>query len=192
MTTRHFRSIFCILFASISVLSTPLFANELDLRISDDSLHGNYSVNNRDAKVMFGLGYFYKNSDSSVNVINTDLHAKGQTALGNLPTTIGIGIQGNIFKEGEFKGSAIGVGGSVRVNIPETPGISIETALHYAPSVLSFSDADEFRRARLQLNYRIIENADISFGYHYLNAGVENGKNHTLESGVFLGMKLKF
>mgnify|MGYP000031650454 FL=1 len=176
---------------AITCTTTQLTANELDLRISDDSIHGNYAVTNK--KTMFGLGYFYKDEDSSVNVINTDLHAIGQTAIANLPTTIGIGFQGNFLKTGDFKSSAIGVGGSIRVNIPEALGLSIETALHYAPEVLSFGDSDEFRRFRLQANYHIIENADISLGYHYLNVDSEEGNtNKTLESGAFLGMKLKF
>lgn len=167
-------------------------ANELDLRVSDDSLHGNYSVQSNESKLMFGLGYFYNDADNSINIVNVDLHAKDQTALGNLPTTVGIGFQGNVFKEGNFKGSAIGLGGSVRINLPDAPGLSIESAIHYAPDVLAFSDADAFKRFRAQVNYRIIESADISLGYHYLNAGIKNGSDRTFESGMFLGMKLKF
>jgi hypothetical protein len=173
------------------ISSTQLSANELDLRLNDDAIHVNYLATNN--KTMFGLGYFYKDSNSPVNIINTDLHAKGQTAIGNLPMTIGIGFQGNFFKKDHFKGSALGLGGSVRINIPEAVGLSIETALHYSPEVLSFGDSDEFRRFRVQANYHIIQNADISAGYHYINVGSEDTKsNHTIESGVFLGMKLKF
>ncbi len=140
----------------------------------------------------FGLGYFYKDANNSINILNADLHAKGQTAIGNFPTTVGIGFQGNAFKDGDFKGSAIGVGGSIRINIPSSPGLSIGSALHYAPNVLTFNDADKFKRFHLQINYRVIENADISVGYHYINVGIEDKNSHTLESGPFLGMKLKF
>jgi len=176
----------------ISIISgTQLSANELDLRLNDEAIHVNYLATNN--KTMFGLGYFYKDSSSSVNILNTDLHAKGQTAIGNLPMTIGIGLQGNFFKKDDFKGSALGLGGSVRINIPEAVGLSIETALHYSPEVLSFGEADEFKRFRVQANYHIIQNADISAGYHYINVGNEDTKsNNTLESGLFLGMKLKF
>jgi len=176
----------------LSTLATPSLANELDLRISDDALHVNFSSAKHDSKTHFGLGYFYKNDTSPINIINADIHAKGQTAIGNLPATIGIGFQGNFFKADEFKGSAVGIGGSFKVNIPSAPGVSLETALHYAPKVISFGDSDEFRRFRLQGNYRIIENADISIGYRYLNVGDEQSNdNHSFESGAFLGFKLK-
>jgi len=175
----------------IIISGSQLAASELDLRINDDAIHANYVNTNN--KTMFGLGYFYKDSSSSTNIVNTDLHAKGQTAIGNLPMTIGIGFQGNFFKKEDFKGSAVGLGGSLRINIPEVIGLSVETALHYAPKVLSFGDADEFRRFRVQANYHIIQNADISAGYHYLNVGnKDTNSNHTFESGLFLGMKLKF
>jgi len=137
------------------------------------------------------MGYFYKNDETSINVANIDLHARDQTAIGNLPATVSVGMQGNFYKEEEFKGSAVGVGGSLRINVPSVPGISLETALHYAPKVLSFGDSDEFRRFRFQTNYRIIENADISVGYQYLNVGIDGGDNHSFESRAFLGIKLK-
>lgn len=174
------------------LLAETVLANEFDMRISDDAIHANYSISNAASNGQFGLGYFYKNEDQAINILNLDLHTKGQTAIANLPTTVGIGFQANLFKEDELKGSAIGIGGSVRVNLPETPGLSIETALHYAPEVLAFGDSDEFRRFRLQLNYRIIENADLSVGYRYLNVGIEDADNHTFESGAFLGVKLSF
>lgn len=178
---------------SASFMFSSAIASEFDLRISDDAIHGNITIAKEDSDAQFGLGYFYKNEDNAINIMNLDLHTKGQTAIANLPTTVGIGLQANIFKEEEFKGSAVGIGGSIRVNIPDAPGLSIETALHYAPKVLAFGDSDEFRRFRLQANYRIIESADISLGYRYLNVGVEEiNENHTFESGAFLGLKLSF
>lgn len=172
-------------------LANNSYADELDLRLSNDSVHGNFTLNNARSKATFGLGYFYKDDDVSINVINVDLHAKGQTVLGNLPATIGVGFQGNFFKAEDFKGSAVGLGGTFKLNIPSAPGLSIESDLHYAPSVLSFGDADEFRRFRVQSNYRIIENADISIGYRYLNVGVEQtNQNENFESGAFIGLQL--
>lgn len=178
---------------STTFMFSSVIANELDLRVSDDAIHANFSIAKEDSDAQFGAGYFYKNEDHAINILNLDLHTKGQTAIANLPTTVGVGIQANLFKEDSFKGSAVGIGGSMRVNIPETPGLSLETALHYAPKVLAFGDSDEFRRFRLQANYRIIESADISLGYRYLNVGVEKANaNHTFESGAFLGLKLSF
>lgn len=173
--------------------TTNVTANEFDLRLSDDAVHGNFTLDNSRANAKFGLGYFYKDGDDySSNIVNASLHSKGQTVIGNLPTTVSIGLESNLFKLDNFKGSAIGIGGSVRVNIPNTPGLSIETELHYAPKVLSFGDSNEFRRFRTQANYRIIENADIAIGYRYVNVGSDaSNDNETIESGAFLGLQLE-
>lgn len=181
----------CLILSS-AIICASANANEFDMRISDDAIHGNFTFYNDNSNAQFGLGYFYKNEDDAINILNIDLHTKGQTAIANMPTTIGIGFQANLFKEEDFKGSAVGIGGSVRVNIPEVPGLSLETDIHYAPAVLSFGDSDEFRRFSIQTNYRIIESADISLGYRYLNVGVEDADNHTFESGAFVGLKLTF
>ncbi|KZY28803.1 MULTISPECIES: YfaZ family outer membrane protein [unclassified Oleiphilus] len=174
------------------VLSTPTaHADEIDLRLSNDAVHGNYTKDNSRSKARFGMGYFYKDDDYTTNILNVDLHAKGQTVIGNMPATVAIGFESNFFKIEDFKGTAVGIGGSLRLNLPSAPGLSFETDLHYAPKVLSFGDSDEFSRFRTQVNYRIIENADIAFGFRYMNVGSElDGKNETLESGVYLGLQL--
>ncbi len=167
-------------------------ANELDFRISNDWVNAQYNLTHSESKSTVGFGYLYKDDDGSINVANIDLLAKGQTALANMPATIGIGLQGDYIKAGEFKASALAVGGTFRLNIPEAPGISVEAALFYAPDVIAFDDADELRRIRMQVNYRIIENADLSLGYKYINVGVkETGDNETIESGAFIGLRLK-
>lgn len=178
--------------ASCLAFSHTAMATDFDLRISDDTVQGAFSVHSDESEVMLGIGYLYKDASTSINVLNIDMHAKGQTAIANLPTTVGVGIQGNVFKQDSFNGSAVGIGGTVRINLPDAPGLSIESEAHYAPDILAYNDADDFTRFRLQTNYRIISNADVSFGYRYLNAGVKDGGDETLESGVFLGMKLKF
>lgn len=178
--------------ASCLSFSQAGHANDFDIRISDDTVQGAISIDSDQSDLMFGMGYLYKDDRETINAFNVDLHAKGQTAIANMPTTVGIGFQGNIYKVEDFKGSAVGLGGTVRINLPEVPGVSLEGEAHYAPDILAFNDSDEFTRARVQANYRIIRSADISLGYRYLNAGAEDAGDTTLESGFYLGMKLKF
>lgn len=182
-------------FASIllaSSLANQSIANDLDVRINNDAIHGNISIFEEDSELLYGLGYFYKDADPSISVANVDLQSRGQTALGNMPTTVGLGIQANYFKQDHIKGTAVGLGGSVRVNIPDVPGVSLETAAHFAPDVVAFGDAKRFMRFRGQINYRVIRSADLSAGYRYMNTKLENGGKVTLESGLFVGLKLNF
>jgi len=181
----------CCIALAITFSASP-YANDFDLRISDDALHTQLTLSEYDSALRYGMGYFYKDADQSVNVFNVDLHSKGQTVVGNLPASVGVGVEANYLKVGDIKGSAIGLGGSLRLNIPETPGLSLETAAHFAPDVLAFEDAKRYFRGRTQVNYRVIETADLSVGYRYQNVKLIDGQKRTLESGLFVGLKLNF
>ena len=188
----EFSLLTCIIALTTCFLTTHTDANDLDIRLNNDAVHTNFTLDSSRAKAKFGLGYFYKDDKYSTNIVNATLHAKGRTAINNMPTSVSVGFEGNFFKLDNFKGSAAGIGGSARVNIPSVPGLSVESDLHYAPKVLSFGDSNEFRRFRLQSNYRIIENADIAIGYRYINVGSEQSNdNTTIESSIYLGLQLE-
>ena len=176
----------------ISLISIPTLsqASDATLRLSNDSVHGQVNSSNSASNTDFGAGYMYH--EGSRHIINVDLHAKGQTAVGNLPTTVGIGVQFTGYDTDNVEGGAIGLGGFTRMNVPEVPGLSFEGALHYAPSILSFSDSDNMTRLRIQANYRLIQTADVFAGYHYLNTDIDGSSDVTLDEGLFVGMKLMF
>lgn len=189
---RSFAPLKTALSASMVLFACASTASELDLRINNDSLVGQVNFDAESSSLEYGLGYFYKDDDESVHLFNFDLHATGQTAIGNLPTTLKIGLQANYFKEDELKASAAGVGGTARVNLPDVPGLAIETEIHYAPDILSFSDAESFLRSRFQVNYRIIETADVIGGFRYIRAKFEDTGSHKFDSGAFIGVRLSF
>ena len=182
-----------ILLLCSSLLSATANAGEVAFRISNDTIGGGIEGDLGSSGLVAGFEHFYKDRNKSVNISNVNLHTKGQTAIANLPTTIMLGLEATHMKEGKFKGSAIAFGGNVRINIPESPGLSTEFRGHYAPDIVAYGDSDRYTHLRAQVNYRIIQTADISLGYQYLNTGVEgNGKDRTFESGLFAGLKLSF
>lgn len=177
---------------SCLALTTAASASDFDLRISDDALHLNLAIVDDYSALSYGGGYFYKDNDDAIHVVNLDLHSQGQTALGNFPTTVKVGIQANYFDEDGIDGAAIGLGGSARINLPDAPGLSWESQAHFAPEVLAFDDAKRFARLSTQLNYRVIQTADLNAGYRYLNTKLKNGTKRTFESGWFVGLRLNF
>lgn len=193
MTSRNSLSTFTL--ASVLLLPLPALANEFDLRVSDDTVQLNLSSTKQNASVFYGGGYLYKDGkdqDKSVNLVNADFHAIGRTALANMPTTAGLGVQVNHADQGPLNATAIGIGGILSVTIPDAPGLSVETQAHYAPRVLAFQDSTYFTRAHIQLNYRIIKSADLAAGYRYISTGIENAKRYTFESGAYLGIRIIF
>src|SRR5690606_14744410 len=135
-----------------------------------------------------------RSSDLSRHIINADFHAQGRTALGNLPTTAGIGMRGVGWDDDDVDGGAIGLGGFATVNIPTVPGLSFGGSLHYAPSILSFGDSDDMTSVELRSSYRVIRNAEVFAGYRYLNTELDfaGSPDVKLDEGVLAGIKIFF
>ncbi|OZG70517.1 hypothetical protein BTA51_25630 [Hahella sp. CCB-MM4] len=165
-------------------------ATELDLNISNKAANAQINMIPDSRKFDAGVGYIYH--ESSTHIFNADFHARGQTAIGNLPTTVGVGVQGTIFDEDNLDGSALGLGGNAHIKIPAVPGLGLKAALHYAPSITSFGDIDRLVRFDSRVTYRIIQNADIYAGYRIVRTKVENAGNETLDENVHLGFTLQF
>ena len=182
-----------ILLLCSSLLSSAALGGEVAFRISNDTIGGGIEGDLGSSGLVAGFEHFYKDRNKSINISNVNLHIKGQTAIANMPTTVMLGLEATHMKEGKFKGSAIAFGGNVRVNIPASPGLSTELRGHYAPNIVAYGDSDRYTHLRAQINYRIIQTADLSLGYQYLNTGVEDSsKDRTFESGLFVGLKLSF
>ncbi|MGO1232406.1 MAG: YfaZ family outer membrane protein [Marinobacter sp.] len=178
---------------ALSMAAAPAFAADLDLSLTNDSVKGqyNFSPGNRD-DLLLGGGYTYH--EGSRHIGNIDFHAQGQTALGNLPTTAGLGVRGMAWDDDGAEGGAAGLGGFTRVNIPDVPGLSFGGSLHYAPNILSLGDSEDMTSVELRGSYRIIRNAEVFAGYRYLNTDLDdNGDSDVnLDEGVMAGIKLFF
>lgn len=176
----------------LSLAAAPAFASDVDLSLTNDSVKGqvNFFGNNDDLQL--GAGYTYH--EGSRHIANLDFHAQGRTALGNLPTTAGIGMRSIVWDVDNVDGGAVGLGGFATVNIPQAPGLSFTGGLHYAPSILSFGDSDDMTSLELRASYRVIRNAEVFAGYRYLNTELDfaSSPDINLDEGVMAGMKIFF
>lgn len=165
-------------------------ASELDFNIGDESVNAQVSVAPTGQQLDFGFGYIYQKGGT--HVANLDVHARGRTVLGNLPTTVGIGLQGSAYDEGPVDGGALALGGYAQVQIPSVPGLSVRAGLHFAPSITSFGDSDNFFRWEASVGYRLIQHADVYLGYRQVKTNLEDGPNITLTEDILVGFRLLF
>ena len=63
--------------------------------------------------------------------------------------------------------------------------------LYYAPSVLSFSNADSFFEYRMSCELEVIDNGRVIFGYRSLDTNYEN-MDFSYNSSWYVGFKVKF
>ena len=177
---------------ALSLAAAPVFASDLDLSLTNDSVKGQVNFFDTQDELQLGAGYTYREGGRHIG--NVDFHAQGRTALGNLPTTAGIGLRGIAWDDDQVDGGAVGLGGFTTVNIPDVPGLSVSGSLHYAPSILSFGDSDNMTSVELRGSYRVIRNAEVFAGYRYLNTELDfrGSPDINLDEGVMAGMKIFF
>ncbi|MCK0164316.1 YfaZ family outer membrane protein [Marinobacter sp. S6332] len=176
----------------LSLAAAPAFASDLNLSLTNESVKAQVNYFGNNSELQLGTGYTYH--EGSRHIGNIDFHAQGRTALGNLPTTAGIGMRGIVWDQDRFNGGAVGLGGFAIVNIPKAPGLSFMGSLHYAPSILSFGDSADMTSIELRANYRVIRNAEVFAGYRYLNTELDfpSDPDVNLDEGVMAGMTIFF
>lgn len=181
---------FRISFIFLALISSATFAADVDISLTNDSAKGQLNFFDATSDMQLGAGYTYH--EGKLHIANLDFHAQGRTAMGNLPTTAGLGFRAIGWDSEGPDGGAVGLGGFATVNIPDAPGLSFTGGLHYAPSILSFGDSEDMTSLELRANYRVIRNAEVFGGYRYLNTDLENLEDIHLDEGVVVGMKLLF
>ncbi len=187
-----FRTSALALPVALTLAAAPAFAADMDFSLTNESVRGQVNFFDARSDIQAGAGYTYH--EGSRHLINGDLHAQGRTALGNLPTTAGIGFRGIWWDDDDnLDGGAVGIGGFATVNIPNVPGLSFTGSAHYAPSILSFGDSDDMTNLELRASYRVIRNADVFAGYRYINTDLDGYSGDiNLDEGVLAGIKIFF
>jgi len=74
----------------LSLAAAPAFAGDVDLSLTNDSVKGQVNFFGTNNALQLGTGYTYR--EGGRDIFNVDFHAQGRTAIGNLPTTAGIGM----------------------------------------------------------------------------------------------------
>lgn len=175
---------------ALSLIAAPVFASDLDLSLTNDSVRGQVNFFEASDDLQLGGGYTYR--EGRRHIFNVDFHAQGRTALGNLPTTAGIGMRAIGWEQRKLDGGALALGGYATVNIPAVPGFSVYGSAHYAPRILSFGDTDDLLSLELRAAYRVIRNADIFAGVRYLKSENDGPGRVHLDKGPLVGLKIYF
>jgi hypothetical protein len=181
--------------------STPSFAGiyELELTASRSDLEARYRADLPLDSGIFstGLGAIYRNDDYKIADMKLTL-GKELWAPG-LILHLGLkGVAGEVERD-QKKGDLTGVGVLVlaRYRIPQTISplpLGVSAGASFAPGPLCFSDAERYIDVSTSLDFRIMENGEILFGYRYIRARLDDnhGKWNISDATLFLGYRLSY
>ena len=162
----------------------------LDISLASDAARFEYDA----AKVGSGL---HVSASIQHHEKNGDLAALGLHVVDmrepNSPLYLGIGGKFFGYVSGDYDGTALGLGGFFRYNIPKTKGLSLAGYGYYAPSVVSFGDTQNLIDSDIRIQYALLPTARVYMGYRLSQVEIEQTKkNNTLEQGIHFGLKVDF
>lgn len=191
LATREWKTISVLTLTAALGLSAQAQARDLSISLTGDSARVQVNTTDPHDELAFGAGYTYRSG--GMNIVNLSFHAQGWTALGSLPATVGLGAKPVYFRSSGFDGGGVGLGGYGSLDIPDVPGLSFNIEGHYAPSILSFGDAEDLWSVSTSLNYRVIPNAEFFGGYRYVGVDVDGRSGRArLDEGLMAGLRLIF
>lgn len=186
----YFKKLCLISLFSLGLLHAQ---SNVGLNINDEDLEVSASID------LNALTYY---SDStSYTLDGSYLHTDGD----NL-TTVGVSAESTL--QG-VEGLALGLGirsvfaddfiaipffAKVKYTLPfndSIPTTSLATSLAYAPSVLSFSDAESYTEFRVEANMEVITNVHLFTGYRNIDTEYDT-YDRTFNNSFYGGMKLSF
>ncbi|MBE0499018.1 MAG: hypothetical protein IBX43_07245 [Campylobacterales bacterium] len=108
-----------------------------------------------------------------------------------------IGIKGTYAKVGNLNHASVPVGVELGYTLPFDVAIPIVLTgtVDYAPSVLSYRDADRYMEKRVELGFRIIEQGTLFVGYRKIDLDFDESagnRDYTYTDTGYIGFKVRF
>jgi len=186
----YFKKLFLITFFSFGLLHAQ--NNNIGLNVNDEDLEVSASVDFNtlvyySSSATYTLDASYLHADGD-NLSTFGVNAKN-TFQGVEGLAFGVGIK-SVFADDFF---AIPLSAKVIYTLPfyNIPTTSLSTSLAYAPSILSFRDAESYTEFRAEADMEVVTNIHLFTGYRNIKTEYDIN-DRTFNNGFYGGMKLNF
>ena len=164
----------------------------LDLNVNNDAVRitGDLDLSNN---LIVDASLFYHQDNGSV--LGAGLHLTGDASGGRSPIEAGLG--GRVYwvdsdTAGKDSGAVVPLGGFVQYTFPKFNRFSIGGSVHYAPSVLSFGDLDDYLEYQAWGGYSVLRDGIVYVGYRRIEAGFDGSPDVKFDTDLHVGLKLRF
>lgn len=185
-------------------LSASLFAMHdasVNLNSDDIELQGNLDLGELNESdypdsYFLSLGLLDVDNAESTDPLLSAGFMLRQDMTGMDDLRFGIGFKGTYTKVGNSKHAAIPINAELAYTLPLdfAMPLIISAGLSYAPSVLSFKDADSYFEGRAEVSLQIIEQGTLFIGYRQIETDFESNKggDYTFSDSAYIGFKVRF
>jgi len=174
-----------------TLLITGSFAGSLGLNINDEDVEIRATI---DMSAAIGNGINYLIETSYLHTEEDDLFKVGFGATNTLKGADGLrltlGLEG-IFSD-DYAAMPLFCQASLRLPFDDDiPATSLTARIDYAPSVLSFSDADSYLEYRFEGNMEVIQTIHLYVGYRNIDTDYET-YDYNLNDSWYGGLRWEF
>jgi hypothetical protein len=128
-------------------------------------------------------------------VYGAGLHVVGLATGGPQPVKAGLGgrlLWVNSDVGARDDGFVLPLGGWVTYVVPDYDRFTLGGSLYYAPDVLSFGDASRYTEYNFWGAYDVTRQAKVYLGVRGIEADFDGSSSQRLDTGLHVGMKLRF
>ncbi len=182
----------CLPLLALLAFSPAAFAHGIDLNINNDAVRvtGEFDLSNN----LVVDGTWFHHQDRG-DVYGAGLHLTGAATGGRNPVVAGLG--GRLLRidsdaKGRDSGQAIPIGGFVRYTIPGYDRFVVGGSLYYAPDVMSFSDVTKYWEYNAWAGYSVLREGQVYLGLRGIYANFDDSPNVTMDTGMHVGLRLRF
>ena len=180
------------LFALLTALAFGANADNLDFNLGSNAAMVAYSASLTNTGLEGSVGYLHHTS--SVDIGSVGLGLVGNASPVGSPLLFGIGGKFVVIspKNGASNGVAVGLGAHFHYVWPSYNRFAIGGELYYAPSIVSFNNADRYMEFGVRAGYSVLRNAEVYVGYRHVSAAFTGTGTITLDNTFMAGLSLTF
>ena len=175
--------------ATALVLSAGLaHADSFSADINNDAFKFEYKATNTSSNLDLNASALVHDDDGEIYAVGAQVEGRS-LQQSNIEGALG-GKLYYIDLEGDADGTAFGLGGFLKIGIPQIPALSVQLEAYYSPRVLSFNDIEHHTDFNAKALYRVLDNGSVYLGYRKAHIDLEDAGDGDLDEGFHFGMQL--
>ena len=185
---------------ALAMLATQANARGFDLRLGNETAEILYLTESSTfgyGGADVGIGFLYNEADDLM--FSAAAMVSGHGAGNNRALKFGVGAKlvfaalddrNNTLDDTEMGGLAIG--GQIRYVVPSSTPVAFLAEGFIAPSIVSFSGADQYTEYRFAIELEVTPSARAYVGYRNITFDLERGGEIELDDAAHVGIRIEF
>lgn len=179
----------------LSAVSSISFARSFDINLSADAAQFKYGSNvgaTNFGRSEMTIGFLYNEDDNYLTELGLLVIDEAGSKTPGLELGVGPKLWFGGSDESDVDIGGIGLGGQLRYKNMNQPRIVYGASLFYAPSIVSFLDADSILEYDIRVEYELLPTANVYLGFRSIEADIKNRKDVEIDESAILGLRFNF